>query len=209
MGSHLPKVEAAGSNLLSMMWWDEQLAAIHWDGVLELFAVHDTFETFELYGHLTTQFAYTCLFTVVVPFIPGLACLFTSLEAREDQLRILWLCRPPHPRRDEGNVTLGAWYDILYYICHLSVVVNLLLWGLTYEGIRGVKSPSEWSPLEWWRNLAMLMLLEKGYTFVTWLLGNYVSMLDAGTATQYLKREEPIRQQRVADRARARTRNSW
>lgn len=193
LDTHLPEIQKHGSSPPCWMWWDEQLAAIHWDGVLELFAVHDTFETFELYGHLTTQFAYACLFTVVVPFIPGLAMLFTSLEARQDQLRILWLCRPPHPQPDEGTITLGAWYDILCYVCHLSVLVNLLLWGLTYEGIGGDRSPSEWDSWEWWRNLAALMLLEKGYNVVTWLLGNYVSMLDTGTAAQFLRREEKFK----------------
>lgn len=199
LDSLMPEIQKHSSSPPSWMWWDEQLAAIHWDGVLELFAVHDTFETFELYGHLTTQFAYACLFTVVVPFIPGLAMMFTSLEARQDQLRVLWLCRPPHPQPDEGNITLGAWYDILCYICHLSVLVNLLLWGLTYEGIGGNRSPSEWDSWEWWRNLAGLLLLEKGYNVVTWLLGNYVSMLDTGTAAQFLRREEQLK---AADRAR-------
>lgn len=186
--------EAGG---LPWKWWDQELSGIFWDGVADLYSAKDTFETFELYGHLTTQFSYVYLFTIAVPFCPLLALMFTSMEVRQDQLRLLWLSRPPKPDtellRFKPGVSLGAWHEIIQFTCHLSVVVNLLLWGLTYEGT-GPTKPADWNVTEWWHQLALFMLCEKACGWLSRLLRKYVSQLDHETATAYLRRELRLQQ---------------
>merc|ERR550525_1365588 len=86
-------VQAGVPVALPWVWWDEELTSLYWDEVFELFAVQETFETFEIFAHLSTSFSYVCLFAMSVPLCPLLALLFTSVEVRQDQLRLLWLSR--------------------------------------------------------------------------------------------------------------------
>lgn len=183
--------EAHPSGDLPWVWWDEDLASVYWDEVFELFAVRETFETFEIYGHLTTQFAYCCLFGISVPVCPLFALIFTSIEVRQDQLRLLWLSRPPHPDvetlRFKSTVSLGAWYEIIKFTCHLSVAVNLLLWGLTYAGLKE-KKPAEWTSSEWWRAVALFSFSMQVAFALSGMLHRAVSQLDQHTATAYIRR---------------------
>jgi len=176
---------------LPWLWWDEELSILFWEEAFELFAVKESFETFELYAHLTTQFSYVCLFGIAVPICPLLAWLFTSVEVRQDQLRLLWLSRPPHPHSDtlrfKRTVTLGAWYTIIRFTCHMSVIVNLLLWGLTYSGLSSRK-PAEWSDGEWWRAVAIFLFAQQACFFLGAVLYRGVSQLDHDTAAAYLRR---------------------
>merc|ERR1712050_395938 len=128
-----------------------QLGGIYWDEVIELHATQDTFQTFEIYGHLATQFSYVCLFAMAAPVVPLAAWIFASVEVRQDQLRLLWLSRPPTPDektlRFNWGVSIGAWNEIIHFACHLSIYVNLLLWGLTYERVSGKKA-ADWTHCE-------------------------------------------------------------
>jgi len=186
---------------LPWVWWDEELAALYWEEVFELFSVKETFETFEIYAHLATSFSYVCLFGISAPICPLLALLFTSVEVRQDQLRLLWLSRPPHPDEEtlrfKWRVSLGAWYEILRFTCHLSVVVNLLLWGLTYEGLGG--KPASWDAGCWWRALALLLLVERVAVQLSKLLHQYIAQLDHETASAYLRRYQRLRRAFVAE----------
>jgi len=183
--------------VLPWVWWDEDLGGLYWDEVFELFAVRETFETFEIYAHLTTQFSYVCLFGIAVPLCPLLALVFTSLEVRQDQLRLLWLSRPPHPdsetNRFKGSVSVGAWYEIIKFTCHMSVAVNLLLWGLTYGGLSSTK-PSEWTATEWWRAGAIFSFVQQACFFLSGMLHRTVSQLDHQTAAAYLRRYNRLKQ---------------
>lgn len=178
------------------LWWDEELSNLYWEEVFELFAVNNTFETFEIYAHLTTSFSYVCLFGVSVPLCPLLALFFTIAELRQDQLRLLWLSRPPHPDqktlRFKWRVSLGAWYDIIHFTCHLSVVVNILLLGLTYNALTTSRA-ADWSISDWWRALASFLLFERVAVVLGGLLHSYISQLDHETARAYLRRYTRLR----------------
>uniref|UniRef100_A0A7S0ABC3 Anoctamin transmembrane domain-containing protein n=1 Tax=Pyrodinium bahamense TaxID=73915 RepID=A0A7S0ABC3_9DINO len=181
---------------LPWVWWDEDLAGLYWDEIFELYAVKETFETFEIYAHLTTQFSYVCLFGIAAPVMPPLALLFTSMEVRQDQLRLLWLSRPPHPDRKtlkfNARVSVGAWYEIIKFTCHMSVAVNLLLWGLTYAGCGS--EPAKWTAAERWRALAVFLICQQACFFLSGMLHRTVSQLDQQTASAYLRRYNRLKQ---------------
>jgi len=176
---------------LPYLWWDEELSSRYWEEVFELFAVKETFETFELYAHLATQFSYVSLFGIAVPVCPLLAWFFTSVEMRQDQLRLLWLSRPPHPSEDthrfKRTVTIDAWYMIIKFTCYVSVVVNLLLWALTYSGLSSTK-PVEWSSCDWWRATAIFVSCQQLCFALASAFHRGVARIDHETAAAYLRR---------------------
>merc|ERR1711972_1169787 len=186
---------------LPWLWWDQDLSGLFWQEVFELFAVKEAFETFELYAHLTTQFSYVSLFGIAVPVCPLLAWLFTSIEMRQDELRLLWLSRPPHPcaqtMRFKRIVSLSAWYSIMRFTCHMSVIVNLLLWGLTYCGLSfiGLSStkPADWGPCDWWRATAIFLTFQQACFILGGIFHQGLSQLDHDTAAAYLRRCSRLR----------------
>jgi len=189
------------------LWWDAELTESFWDEVFELYTVKESFETFEIFGHLATQFSYVCLFGIAVPLCPLLAWIFTAVEARQDQMRLLWLSRPPHPDKEtlrfNRSISLGAWYTIIRFTGRMSVIVNLLLWAITYRGLGDI-DPAEWSATDWWRAIAVFLLLQHVYTFICELLHSSVARLDHDTATAYLKRCRKLQQAVQEERSKHR-----
>ncbi len=87
-----------------------------------------TYESFEDWQEVITQYGYIILFASAFPLGPLFSLLANEVERRHDLFKLKYLYRRPIPRND-----LGPWTKILYTLTLLSVLTNSAIVSLSSD----------------------------------------------------------------------------
>ncbi|RQM17683.1 hypothetical protein DD237_000672 [Peronospora effusa] len=81
-----------------------------------------TYDPYDDYHHMTVQFGFVVMFSMLWPLMPAACMLVNALKTRGDGFRLCRTNRRPFPRKASG---IGEWNNILHAIAITGVLVNI------------------------------------------------------------------------------------
>ncbi|CAI5726279.1 unnamed protein product [Peronospora destructor] len=82
----------------------------------------ETYDPYDDYHHMTVQFGFVVMFSMLWPLMPAACMLVNALKTRGDGFRLCRTNRRPFPRKASG---IGEWNNILHAIALTGVLVNI------------------------------------------------------------------------------------
>ncbi|CAH0480517.1 unnamed protein product [Peronospora belbahrii] len=82
----------------------------------------ENYDPYDDYHHMTVQFGFVVMFSMLWPLMPAACMLVNALKTRGDGFRLCRTNRRPFPRKASG---IGEWNNMLYAIALAGVLVNI------------------------------------------------------------------------------------
>ncbi|CAI5709652.1 unnamed protein product [Hyaloperonospora brassicae] len=82
----------------------------------------ENYDPYDDYHHMTVQFGFVVMFSMLWPLMPAACMLVNALKTRGDGFRLCRTNRRPLPRKAGG---IGEWNNILHVIALTGVLVNI------------------------------------------------------------------------------------
>lgn len=84
----------------------------------------DNYDPYDDYHHVTVQFGFVVMFSMLWPLMPAACMIVNALKMRGDGFRLCRTLKRPFPRKAAG---IGEWYTVLHMFACVGVIVNISL----------------------------------------------------------------------------------